>query len=191
MEARDAELRALKAQINPHFLFNSLNTIADLIVREMEQAGFADDPTRALAIDAQSRSTSQQVAPGEAVARLRPEVVFTMLPGALPFTLLREVLEFSGHQVAVAPNGPEGIEMARVLKPDVVVCDIGLPEMDGYAVARAMRADPDLAHVALVALTGYATPEDRAKAREAGFDAHLAKPPNVEALEGAMAAAGC
>ena len=59
--------------------------------------------------------------------------------------------------------------------------------MDGYAVARAMRADPELRRATLVALTGYAQPEDVAKAREAGFDAHLAKPPSIEALEKVLA----
>jgi CheY-like chemotaxis protein len=72
--------------------------------------------------------------------------------------------------------------VARSLEPDVVICDIGLPEMDGYAVARAMRADPNLRGVTLVALTGYAAPEDVARAKEAGFGAHLAKPPSFERL---------
>lgn len=96
---------------------------------------------------------------------------------------LREALELGGHIVVVAYDGPGGIEKARALRPDVVLCDIGLPGMDGHAVARAMRADQELSRVMLVALTGYAGPEDVAKAREAGFDAHLAKPPNMEALE--------
>ena len=71
-----------------------------------------------------------------------------------------------------------------------MICDIGLPGMDGYAVAQAMRADPDLGRVMLVALTGYARPEDVERAREAGFVAHLAKPLRLEALESILAAAG-
>jgi two-component system CheB/CheR fusion protein len=93
---------------------------------------------------------------------------------------LRSALELAGHNVAVEGSGSAGIERARELKPDVILCDIGLPEMDGYAVARTVRADPDLAHVWLVALTGYARSEDRAAAREAGFDAHLAKPTSIQ-----------
>ena len=62
-------------------------------------------------------------------------------------------------------------------RPDVVLCDIGLPEMDGYAVARAMRADPELGRVGLVAVSGYTQPEDVAIATEAGFDTHLRSPP--------------
>jgi PAS domain S-box-containing protein len=103
---------------------------------------------------------------------------------------LREVLELSAHVVEVAYSGRGGIERARSFHPDVVLCDIGLPEMDGYEVARKMRADPDLCHVALVAVSGYAQPEDVAAAREAGFDAHLAKPPSLEALERALAEMG-
>jgi two-component system CheB/CheR fusion protein len=99
---------------------------------------------------------------------------------------LREVLEVGNHVVEVAYSGPQGIEKARVFRPDIVICDIGLPEVDGYEVARGMRADPALSRVALVALTGYAQPEDVAKAREAGFDAHIAKPPSLDALEGVL-----
>jgi two-component system CheB/CheR fusion protein len=96
---------------------------------------------------------------------------------------LGEALELGSYVVEVAYSGPRGIEKAKAFQPDVVICDIGLPEVDGYEVARRMRADPELAHVALVALTGYAQPEDVAKSKEAGFDAHLAKPPSIEALE--------
>ena len=64
-----------------------------------------------------------------------------------------------------------------------MLCDIGLPKMNGYEVARTMRTDPDLSRVTLVALTGYAGPDDVAKAKEAGFDAHLAKPATLEALQ--------
>ena len=71
----------------------------------------------------------------------------------------------------------------------VVVCDIGLPDMDGYELARAVRSDPALAGTRLVALTGYAQPEDRERARDAGFDAHLAKPPCFEELEALLAEA--
>jgi PAS domain S-box-containing protein len=103
---------------------------------------------------------------------------------------LREVLELDEHVVDVAYTGREGIEKARAFHPDVVLCDIGLPEMDGYEVARAMRADPELGRVALVAVSGYAQPEDVATAREAGFDAHLAKPPSIETLERALTEVG-
>ncbi|MBI5499929.1 MAG: response regulator [Deltaproteobacteria bacterium] len=102
---------------------------------------------------------------------------------------LRDVLEFAGHRVATAHDGPAGIEKAREFLPDVVLCDIGLPGMDGYEVARAFRADARLRQTYIVALSGYALPQDLAEAREAGFDMHLAKPANLEDLEQALAGA--
>jgi PAS domain S-box-containing protein len=103
---------------------------------------------------------------------------------------LRQVLELGEHVVDVAYTGREGVEKARAFHPDVVLCDIGLPEMDGYQVARTMRADPELGGVALIAVSGYAQPEDVATATEAGFDAHLAKPPSIDTLERALADVG-
>jgi PAS domain S-box-containing protein len=102
---------------------------------------------------------------------------------------LREALEFSAHEVEVAYNGPAGIAKAREYKPEVVFCDIGLPGMDGFDVARAFRADDALKGAYLVALSGYALPEDVQRASEAGFDQHLAKPPNLDILEQTLARA--
>jgi PAS domain S-box-containing protein len=96
---------------------------------------------------------------------------------------LRDLLEMSGHSVAIAHDGAAALALARTFAPDAVLCDIGLPGMDGYAVARALRADAELGGVLLVALTGYALPEDLRRAAEAGFDVHLAKPPPLEAIE--------
>ena len=100
---------------------------------------------------------------------------------------LREVLLTWNHHVEVAHDGREGVEKARVFRPDVVLCDIGLPVMDGYEVARAIRADPALASVLLVAVTGYALPEDERRAGEAGFNRHLGKPVPLERIEEVLA----
>jgi CheY-like chemotaxis protein len=90
---------------------------------------------------------------------------------------MRLLLELKGYQVTVAHDGPAGIDKARQFKPEIVLCDIGLPgSMDGYAVARFMRSDPALASMALVALTGYGQEKDQHQASLAGFDAHLTKP---------------
>lgn len=90
---------------------------------------------------------------------------------------LKIVLERRGHEVSLAYTGAEGIEAARGRSPEVVLCDIGLPgEVDGYAVARALRADPTTSGAFLVALTGYGQDEDRRLTAEAGFDEHLVKP---------------
>ena len=97
---------------------------------------------------------------------------------------LRQVLEFQGHEVVgVAGSGPDGLACARATHPEVVLCDIGLPSMDGYAVARAFREDAELQGTHLVALSGYAQPEDLRRAAEAGFDEHMAKPPDLDELE--------
>jgi CheY-like chemotaxis protein len=107
---------------------------------------------------------------------------------------LRQVLELDGHAVEVAGDGVSGLARARVFEPDVVLSDLGLPgDMDGFAFARAVRADPALAGIPLVALSGYARAEDCRRARDAGFDEHLAKPLPLDALrivlEGVRAAA--
>lgn len=102
---------------------------------------------------------------------------------------LKEALELGGHEIAVAFSGPEGVEAARRVKPDVVLCDIGLPGLDGYGVARALRADadPDVRSSLLIALSGYALQEDVATSKEAGFDRHVAKPPSLTVLEKLLA----
>ncbi len=101
--------------------------------------------------------------------------------------MLRDLLELEGHLVELAFDGQAALAKARTFHPDVVVCDIGLPEMNGFEVARALRAEPGPSRPTLVALSGYAQPEDVARGREAGFDAHLAKPPSIEALSHLLA----
>lgn len=88
----------------------------------------------------------------------------------------------------MAADGRTALAMALARRPDVILCDVGLPDIDGYTVARMVRGVPRLADVRLIALTGYASPEDRARARAAGFDAHMAKPPEPRALLGAVGA---
>jgi PAS domain S-box-containing protein len=91
-------------------------------------------------------------------------------------------LELSGHQVRTAHDGRTGIAAAHELKPDLVLCDLGLPDIDGFEVGRRLREDETLRSTRLVALSGYARPEDKARAREAGFDAHMAKPAEPDVL---------
>jgi PAS domain S-box-containing protein len=89
---------------------------------------------------------------------------------------LRVLLGLLGHDVEVVHSGPEGVEAARRRPPEVVLCDIGLPGLDGYGVARALRQEPATAGARLIAVTGYGSDEDRRRSREAGFDLHLTKP---------------
>jgi CheY-like chemotaxis protein len=97
---------------------------------------------------------------------------------------LCDLLRIVGHVAEVAYDGPSALEKAHRTPPDVVLCDIGLPGMDGYDVARRMRGDTALRGTRLVALTGYAQADDRLRARQAGFDTHLAKPLDLEELMG-------
>ena len=93
------------------------------------------------------------------------------------------LLRLVGHEVEVAFDAGEGLDKARRFRPEVVLCDIGLPgAMDGYELAEAFRADPQMRSAYLIALTGYGQPKDRERAAEAGFDAHLAKPVDLTEL---------
>lgn len=96
---------------------------------------------------------------------------------------LKILLELSGHTVTIAHSGNEGIEQARRNRPQVVVCDIGLPGANGYDVARTLRSDPDTHSIYMIAMTGYGQDEDKREAIAAGFDQHLTKPIAIDALE--------
>jgi PAS domain S-box-containing protein len=96
---------------------------------------------------------------------------------------LKMLLEMSGYQVEVAYTGPDGVRAAAEFRPEVIICDIGLPGMDGFAVACAVRRNPLTGAARMIALTGYGQEEDRRRALEAGFDKHLTKPADPVALE--------
>ncbi len=102
---------------------------------------------------------------------------------------LRDMLQQAGHRVEVAFDGRVGVEAARSFRPEIVLCDIGLPELDGFGVAREIRADPALSGMRLIAVSGYATPADQRSSLEAGFEHHLAKPVTLERLEEILARA--
>ncbi len=95
---------------------------------------------------------------------------------------LRLLLGLYGYEVVVACNGPDGVEAAEQHRPDVVLCDIGLPGLDGYGVARQLRANPTTAKARLIAVTAYGQDEDRRRSHEAGFEQHLVKPVCPNAL---------
>jgi len=96
---------------------------------------------------------------------------------------LEQALSFMGHDVRIAYDGLSGLSLAAEFRPDVVLCDIGLPDIDGHEVARRIRLDPVLRGTCLVALSGYVLEQDVAKAKAAGFDQHLAKPASLEQLQ--------
>jgi CheY-like chemotaxis protein len=96
---------------------------------------------------------------------------------------LAELLRLWGHDVCTAHDGAEALAAAREKRPEVVLLDIGLPGMDGYAVAEQLRAE-GLSGRLLVAITGFSESEDRARMKEAGFDRHLVKPVDPASLQG-------
>src|SRR5581483_5384964 len=89
-------------------------------------------------------------------------------------------------EVLEAEEGLSGLELLKSERPDVAVIDVGLPGINGYEVARRFREEPDSDGVMLVALTGYGTPEAQERSRKSGFDHHLIKPVNAQALEEIM-----
>jgi len=126
------------------------------------------------------------VAPAKALVPVpkaeRPKRVLVIEDNPDVAQSLRLVLEIQGHSVHVARTGREGIDTARTLRPEVVLCDLGLPGIDGFAVGRALRRDPVLAGMTLIAVSGYAQPEDAERARDAGFERLLTKPVDPDDL---------
>ena len=94
--------------------------------------------------------------------------------------LVTFILEKHGYEVHAARDGQEGIAMAARVLPDLILLDIQLPQMDGYAVARQLRINPDLATVPIVAVTSYAMAGDRDKALAAGCNGYIEKPINPD-----------
>ncbi len=92
-----------------------------------------------------------------------------------------------GFEVEVAHTGTAGVQLAQHFHPHVVLCDLGLPEMDGFDVARALRRNPSVGAARLIAVSGFGQEEDRRRAYEAGFHLHLTKPVDPEELERVLA----
>ncbi|SFD59095.1 hybrid sensor histidine kinase/response regulator [Massilia yuzhufengensis] len=101
--------------------------------------------------------------------------------------VLAMVVGAHGHEVLVEHGSPEALARAPGFAPDVCLLDIGLPEMDGYELARRLRRNPATAHATLVAVTGYGQDQDRRDSKAAGFDHHLVKPVDMESLERILA----
>jgi CheY-like chemotaxis protein len=104
--------------------------------------------------------------------------------------MLRMMLELAGHVVYDAADGIRGLELLNLVRPDAAIIDIGLPGLDGYQVARKIRAEPHGRGMLLLALTGYDAAGDAARASEHGFDYHLVKPVDPDRLARLLAEAG-
>jgi PAS domain S-box-containing protein len=96
--------------------------------------------------------------------------------------VMKMLLDMEGYETRVAYSGAAALQVAREFAPDAIFCDIGLPEMDGHEIARRMRADPAIASAVLIALTGWGSEAELRKTRESGFDFHMVKPVDSEAL---------
>jgi two-component system CheB/CheR fusion protein len=100
---------------------------------------------------------------------------------------LAMLLEMASHQVRVAYDGQTTLTAAEEFRPHVVLLDVGMPDLDGYEVARRLRASPETKKVLLIAVTGWGQKEDEHRAKEAGFDHHLVKPFDPSAVEKLLA----
>jgi CheY-like chemotaxis protein len=95
---------------------------------------------------------------------------------------LTDLLQMSGYEVQLVHDGREAIAAARLRRPEIVLLDIGLPGMDGYQVARQLRAEEGVREATIIAITGYGEEQALRRSREAGFDHHLVKPVDYDGL---------
>lgn len=135
---------------------------------------------------ANARPADREARPQASAATLRVLVVEDNVDSAEMLTFM---LQLSGHDARMAHDGTTAIYVARALQPHVILCDIGLPRMSGYEVAARLRQDPLFQGTVLIALTGYGQEDDRARALEAGFDHHVIKPVDPDALTALLATA--
>ena len=134
----------------------------------------------ALTQASKAASGSETVLDERAQVRRRVLVVDDNIDSAESMAMM---LELCGHDVATAHDGEKGVELAKEFHPHVALLDIGMPKLDGYEAARSIRQESWGKGIMLVALTGWGQQEDKQRSREAGFDAHLVKPIDFEALE--------
>jgi CheY-like chemotaxis protein len=126
-------------------------------------------------------------APTVPPARARPVRILLVEDNVDVATSFQRVLELFGHEVRVASDGVVALEVAESWVPDVALIDVGLPRVDGYEVARRLRARPVFAATILAAVSGYGRDSDKARAFEAGFDHHFTKPVDVDVVEALLA----
>jgi CheY-like chemotaxis protein len=127
-------------------------------------------PSRFLHPDASVRHASQTGQPMTSVSVLLVE------DNEDNRTIYTTILRHCGHEVAEAGTGEEGIRLARELRPAIILMDVAMPGIDGWEATRRLKADPDTAHIPVIALTAHAMAEDRQRAADAGCESYLAKP---------------
>jgi two-component system CheB/CheR fusion protein len=134
------------------------------------------------AIPSTFRPSRETAAAGASDEAVRPLGVLVVEDNQDAADGLAMILRLWGHEVQVAFDGVGALEMAERHEPDVIISDLGLPGMDGYELARQLRQRPAFGKAVLVALSGYGREEDKRRALEAGFDHHVVKPPDLDAL---------
>lgn len=172
VEVHGGQLQVVSEGPGKGTTFTAFLPISAKEMRPEKEAG--DLGSRASA--AASSSSSEGSEPG----RLRILVVDDYEPSAMT---LAQILSLEGHETKVATDGEEALEAAESFRPQLVFCDLGLPGMNGYEVARHLRSRPATAQVPLYALSGFADEEARQKALEAGFNRHLVKPLSIPELQ--------
>ena len=98
------------------------------------------------------------------------------------YELVRFVLERAGYDVFLAVNGRDGVDAARLQKPDLILMDMGMPEMDGWNATQSLKADAATSSILLYALTAHTLPQDRKRALQAGCDGYVSKPIHVQSF---------
>jgi CheY-like chemotaxis protein/two-component sensor histidine kinase len=136
------------------------------------------------AVDAQPRA--RQDAPAAADARVYGRRVLVVDDNVDSAESIAAFLRLEGHEVKAVHDGLQALASLKVFDPHVIVLDIGLPGLDGYAVARQLRSRGDSSHMLLIAVTGYGQKEDRQRAAEAGFDYHFVKPADPREIQVAI-----
>jgi signal transduction histidine kinase len=154
------------------------------VTASSEGAGKGASFTIRLPAEAAPEVAAAQSSSAETLAKRRILIIEDNLDAA---ETTRMLLERDGHDVRTAYTGADGIAAARDFRPQVILCDIGLPGVDGYQVARTMRRENGYGAPFIVALTGYGRDQDRRQAQEAGFDMHLTKPIDMSSLRKALA----
>jgi len=96
--------------------------------------------------------------------------------------LMKDILEYHGYEVYLAENGKESIEMAKRIKPDLILMDMQMPVLDGFEAIKKIRQDSEIKHIKIIAVTSFAMPGDKERVLQAGADSYIAKPIDTRAL---------
>ncbi len=161
--------------------FNPLSSVKDRIGVAMIDAAAKEGKIKQDTVIIEPTSGNTGIALAFIAAARGLKLILTM-PETMSLER-RKLLKILGADVEVANSGPEALSAIETYHPAVVLLDLGMPEMDGYEVARRIRERREFDDITLIALTGWGQDEDRRRAHEAGFDHHLVKPADIRSLQ--------